>query len=161
MPEPVTLAAGAMIVVGLVGIALPLLPGLFLIWGGVLLWSTEAQSTAGWVVLGVATALVLIGLFIKYLVPGRRMRAGGVRTSTTLAGVVLGVVGFFVLPVVGLPLGFVLGVYLAERSRRGTHDQAWAATVHALKAIGLSIGIELLTGLAIATTWGVTVFATN
>lgn len=161
MPEPVTLAAGAMIVVGLVGIALPLLPGLLLIWGGVLLWSTEAQSTAGWVALGVATALVLIGLLIKYLVPGRRMRAAGGRKSTTLAGVMLGVIGFFVLPVVGLPLGFVLGVYLAERSRRGTHDQAWAATVHALKAIGLSIGIELLTGLAIATTWGVTVFATN
>lgn len=161
MPGPVTLAAGIMIVAGLVGIAVPLLPGLLLIWGGVLLWATEIQSTAGWVVLGVATALAAIGLLVKYLVPGKRLHAAGIRTSTTLAGVVLGVIGFFVLPVIGLPIGFVLGIYLAERSRRGTHEQAWAATIHALKAIGLSLGIELLTGLVMAATWGITVFATS
>ena len=31
----------------------------------------------------------------------------------------LGIVGFFVVPVVGLLLGFVLGVYLAELARLG------------------------------------------
>ena len=45
-----------------------------------------------------------------------------------MLGGVLGVVGFFVIPVIGLPLGFVLGVYLSELSRVGV-DRAWPATV--------------------------------
>jgi hypothetical protein len=70
-----------------------------------------------------------------------------------VAGGVLGVVGFFVIPVVGAFMGFPLGIYLAERVRLGPHAAAWQSTKHALKAIAFSIGIELLTGLAIATTW--------
>ena len=77
-----------------------------------------------------------------------------------MAGVALGVVGFFVIPVVGAFLGFPLGIYLAERVKLGAHAAAWASTRHALKAIALSIGIELLTGLAIATTWLIGVAAT-
>ena len=71
----------------------------------------------------------------------------------------MGAVGFFVVPVVGGFLGFVLGVYLAERIKLGTDAAAWPSARHALKAIGLSVGIELMTGPAIATTWliGVTV----
>ena len=54
----------------------------------------------------------------------------------------LGVVGFFVIPVVGLFVGFVLGIYLAERRRVGQAD-AWPSTKAALRAVGLSILIEL------------------
>ena len=46
--------------------------------------------------------------------PMKRMRAADVGTKTLLAGAVLGIIGFFVIPVVGLVIGFVLGVYLAE-----------------------------------------------
>jgi hypothetical protein len=67
--------------------------------------------------------------------------------------VALGVAGFFLVPVLGAFLGFPLGIYLAERVKRHTHAAAWSSTKHALKAIGLSMGIELMTGLAIATTW--------
>jgi hypothetical protein len=78
-----------------------------------------------------------------------------VPARTTWAGVVLGVVGFFVVPVVGVVLGFVLGVYLAERVRLGSHGAAWPSTVHALKAAGWSMLIELATALIMAATWGI------
>jgi hypothetical protein len=81
------------------------------------------------------------------------MAKAGVTTSSTVAGVGLGVVGFFLIPVVGAFLGFPLGIYLAERVKLGSHAAAWLSTKHALKAIALSMGIELLTGLAIAATW--------
>jgi hypothetical protein len=71
----------------------------------------------------------------------------------------LGVVGFFVIPVIGLVVGFVLGVYLAELRRVGV-NQAWPATVHALKAVGLSILIELLATLCAAAAWVAGVVAT-
>ena len=149
----VDVAAGAVIVVGLVGILLPVLPGLLLVWLGVAIWSNERQDSTGWIVLAVVTALAVAGTALKYLLPGRRMRTAGVPGRTMMAGGALGIVGFFVLPVVGLFVGFVLGVYLAERLRLGRHDAAWAATVLALKAAGWSMLIELLTGLLMAGTW--------
>jgi hypothetical protein len=105
------------------------------------------------VVFGIATALALTGVLLQYLLPGRRMTKAGVTTSSTLAGAALALVGFFAIPVVGAFLGFPLGIYLAERIKLGTHTRAWTSTKHALKAIALSMGIEFMTGLAIASTW--------
>jgi uncharacterized protein YqgC (DUF456 family) len=158
--DAVTVVVGLIMLVGLIGIVVPVLPGLLLVWAAVLVWAAEAQTTGGWVVLGIATTLALSGFLLGYLLPGRRMAASGVTMSTIAAGVALGVAGFFLIPVVGAFLGFPLGIYLAERVKRRTHAAAWPSTENALKAIGLSIGIELLTGLAIATTWLIGVAAT-
>ena len=151
--DGLTVVVGLIMLVGLIGIAVPVLPGLLVVWGAVLIWASETQTTAGWVVFGIATTLALSGFLLQYLLPGRRMRQAGVTTSTTLAGAALAVMGFFVIPVIGAFLGFALGIYLAERIKLGAHDAAWPSTKHALKAIGLSMGIELLAGLAIASTW--------
>jgi ABC-type Fe3+ transport system permease subunit len=62
------------------------------------------------------------------------------------------VVGFFVIPVVGLFVGFVAGVYLAELRRVGS-PRAWPSTVHSLKAVGWSIVIELVFALLATWTW--------
>jgi uncharacterized protein len=159
--DGLTVVVGLIMIVGLVGIAVPVLPGLLVVWGAVLLWATEAQTTGGWVVLGIATTLALSGYLLQYLLPGRRMARAGVTTSSTLAGAALAVVGFFVIPVVGAFLGFPLGIYLAERIKLGTHAGAWSSTKQALRAIALSMGIELLTGLAIAGAWVVGVIATT
>jgi uncharacterized protein YqgC (DUF456 family) len=144
---------GLVIAVGLVGVLVPVLPGLLLVWGAVALWSVEESSTAGWVVLGVVTALFVGGTVVKYVVPGRRLRQAGVPWTSSAVGAGLGVVGFFVIPVVGLLIGFVLGVYLAERARLGGHPAAWGSTKHALAAAGWSMLIELTAGIAMALTW--------
>jgi len=156
-----TVVVALIMLVGLIGIAVPVLPGLLVVWAAVLVWASETQTTAGWVVLAIATALALSGFLLQYLLPGQRLRKAGVTTSTTVAGAALAVVGFFVIPIVGGFLGFALGIYLAERIKLGTHAAAWPSTKHALKAIGLSVGIELLTGLAIATTWVIGVVTTT
>jgi hypothetical protein len=89
---------------------------------------------------------------VKYALPGRGLRTAGVPSRTLIAGGLLGIVGFFVIPVVGLVVGFVLGVYLSELQRVGL-DSAWASTRAALKAAGLSLLIELGAGLLAAATW--------
>ena len=137
----------------------PVLPGLLLVLAGILVWALERQDATGWTVLAVATALVVTGSVVKYLLPGRRLRERGVPWSTLALGGLLGVVGFFVIPLLGLPLGFVLGVYLAERSRLQTHEAAWPSTVGALKAVGWSIAIELAAGLLAAAVWLVAVLS--
>jgi uncharacterized protein YqgC (DUF456 family) len=158
--DGLTVLVGLIMLVGLIGIVVPLLPGLPLVWAAVLVWACEEQTPASWVVFGIVTTLALSGLVLQYLLPGRLLAKAGVTTSSTVSGAVLGAVGFFVVPVIGGFLGFVLGVYLAERVKLSTHAAAWHSTKHALKALGLGMGIELLTGLAIATAWLIGVTAT-
>jgi uncharacterized protein len=158
--DGLNLLVGLIMVVGLIGIVVPLLPGLLVVWAAVLVWATQTHAASGWVVFGIATVLALSGSLLQYLVPGRRMAKAGIKTSSTVAGAAMAVAGFFVIPVVGAFLGFALGIYLAERVKLGTHAAAWPSTKHALQAIALSMGIELMTGLAIATTWLVGVAAT-
>ena len=141
------------IAIGLVGILVPLLPGTLLVWAAIAVWSFAERTTTAWAVLGLATAVLGAGLLIKYLWPAKRMRDADVSGRTLAAGAVLGVIGFFVIPVAGLPLGFVAGVYLAEVIQRRDRRRAWAATVHAVKGVVLSVGVELTAGLLATAAW--------
>jgi uncharacterized protein len=147
-----TIVAVVLVVVGLVGVVVPALPGLVLVLAGIATWAVPRGDAVGWTVLGVAVAILATGTVLKYLLPGARMRAAGVPGRTLLAGGVLGIVGFFVVPVVGLLLGFVLGVYLAEAARLG-RGAAWPSTRTALGAVGWSILIELAAGLLATAVW--------
>ena len=142
-----------LILIGMVGIVVPVLPGLLLVLAAVLIWALDRGTPLAWWVFGVCAAMWVAGVALQYAVPGRRMRAAGVGTPTLLLAVLLGIVGFFVVPVVGGALGFVLGIYLVEHARSRDAAAAWRSTKGALKAVFLSMGIELLAALAIATTW--------
>lgn len=153
MTTTYTVIAAMLVVVGLVGILLPVLPGPLLVVGGIAVWAVPRGDTVGWVVLGAAVGLTLLGAVAKYLLPGRRLRAAGVPWWSLAVGAAVGVIGFFVLPVIGLVVGFVMGVFLAERVRLGSGDRAWVSTRHALSAVGWSIMIELGAGLLATAAW--------
>jgi uncharacterized protein YqgC (DUF456 family) len=142
------------VAVGLVGVLVPVLPGTLLVAGAVVVWALLVGQPAGWVVLAVVLLVLGAGQLVKYLLPGQRLKQAGIPTSTLLLGGLVGVVGFFVVPVVGLPLGFVLGVFLAEvrRLRNAPLDSpsARASTWAAVKAVVLSVAIELTFGLVAA-----------
>jgi uncharacterized protein len=148
----VDLLVGLAVLVGLVGIVVPVLPGSILILGAVLVWAAASATAVGWVVFALVTTLLVVGGIVKYAVPGRGLKTAGVPSRTLIAGGLLGIVGFFVIPVVGLVVGFVLGVYLAELQRVGL-DAAWPSTRAALRAAGLSLLIELAAGLLAAAAW--------
>ena len=149
------------IAVGIVGIVVPLLPGTLLVLGAIAVWAVVENNVTGWVTLGVVTALLVVSTLIKYLWPARRMRAADVRTLSLVAGAVLGIIGFFVIPVVGLVIGFVLGVYLAEVAKRRDQRVAWTSTKHAVKGVALSVGIELCGALLATAAWVAGVYLTQ
>lgn len=150
----VELLVGLVILVGLVGIVVPVLPGSILILGAVLVWTVSDGSGTAWTVFAVATIVLVLGAIVKYVIPGRGLRSAGVPNRTIMFGGLLGIVGFFVIPVIGLVIGFVLGVYLSEVRRVGRH-LAWPSTVAAMKAVGLSIFVELVAGFLAAGVWAV------
>jgi uncharacterized protein len=148
------------IAVGLVGIVVPVLPGGgFLVFAAIAVWAIlEARAgtgndTVAWVTLAVAGVFFVTAEVIKYVWPVRRMRAAQVRTWSLVVGGVLGLIGFFVIPVIGLVIGFVAGVYLAEFAARHDYRRAWASTIHALKGVALSVGVELTGALLATVTW--------
>jgi uncharacterized protein YqgC (DUF456 family) len=145
----VGLAIGA----GLVGIVVPVLPGALLAWAAIAVWALAVGGAPAWVVLGVATVAIGGAQVVKVLVPGRRLRDAGVPRRSIVAGVVLAIVGFFLIPVVGFFIGFPLGVYLEERRRLGRHAAASHSTRQALRAMGLSILIELAATVLAAGAW--------
>ncbi len=144
---------GLAILVGIVGVVIPGLPGGLLVVVAILVWAGVTGTTSAWVTFAVATSLVAASQLLKYLLPGRRMHDAGIPSTSLLVGAGLGIVGFFVIPLVGLFVGFVLGVYVAERQRLPRGEDAWPSTRLALGAVGLSLMIELAGTLLAAATW--------
>ena len=157
--SPTEVLVALAILVGLVGVIVPILPGLVLVLAAILVWAISEGSATGWTVFAVAALLIVAGSVVKYAVPSHRLKTTGIPSSTTWFGVAVGVVGFFVIPVIGLFIGFVLGVYLAEYRRVGG-AAAWPSTKEALRAVGVSMLIELAAGVLAALVWVAGVVAT-
>ncbi|MFE9326403.1 DUF456 domain-containing protein [Nocardia sp. NPDC052278] len=144
---------GLVILVGLVGIIVPILPGVILIFGAIAVWAFMTGGATAWIVFAISTAFLVLSGVIKYTWPGRKMKDAGVSNRALFIGAIFGIVGFFIIPVVGLFVGFVLGVYLSELQRLRDNQPAWQATVHALKGVGLSMLIELFGALLATGVW--------
>lgn len=149
-----TFLAGLVMVVGLVGVVVPALPGTLLILGAGVGWAAlvEETGTGRWAVVAVMAVLFVAGAVAKYVLPGRRL-SGDLPRSTLLWGAAGAVAGFFLIPVVGLLVGGVLGVYLAEVRRLGPGAEARRSTVAVLKAVGVGILAELTAGVLMIATW--------
>lgn len=151
--EDATLVCGLAILVGVVGTVVPVLPGSALVAAAVGVWAVVVQTTAGWVTLGVVLVLLAVGAVLKYLTAGRTMTSSGVpKRSIVIAGLAA-IVGFFVVPVVGLVVFFVGALFLLERHRLGPGEPARRSTVTALKAVGIGVIVELTAALLAAGTW--------
>jgi len=140
------------IAVGLVGVVVPLLPGALLAWLAIVVWGVAVGTATGWAVVAVASGLIAAGQIVKYTIPGRRLRTEGVPNRSLVVGGLAAIVGFFLVPVVGVFIGFVLGVYASELQRVGAR-RAWPSTKAALRAVGVSMLLELTCTLLAAAVW--------
>ncbi|WP_462188409.1 MULTISPECIES: DUF456 domain-containing protein [unclassified Frankia] len=140
--------------VGLVGVVLPVLPGLVLVWGAGLWWVIADGGGVGrWIVLAFMTALFVIGVLTKHVLPARATAGRGVPWPSLAIGAVCAIIGFFVVPVVGLLIGGVVGIYLAELARLGDARAAGRTTWAAIVAFGVGVVVELAAGVAMVLVW--------
>lgn len=152
------LLVGIALLVAAAGIVVPILPGTLLGLGALLIWAIVTGGMAWWAFLA-AAAIIGLGQVLKYLLPHRSMTAAGVSNRSIMIGGIAAIVGFFAIPVVGLLIGFVGGVYVAEHLRLGQWDAARQSTWVAMKATGFSILIELAALLLATAVWGAAVVA--
>lgn len=151
--EAVALAAVVM-AVGALGTIVPVLPGLALIWAAGLVYGLAVGfGTAGAIAFVVMTALAVAGTVAGYVVPQRRAAVAGAARSSVWLGIAAAVVGFFVVPVVGLALGGVLGIYVGEHVRTRDRARAWRATRATIAGFGLAALAQLGAALAMIAAW--------
>jgi hypothetical protein len=135
-----------LILLGLAGTVLPVLPGTLLVWGGIVLaaWIDDFARVGMTTVL-VITVLAVLAWALDYvagLLGAKKAGASklallGAAVGTVL-GLFMGLVGVFFMPLVGA----AVGEYLARR------DQARAVKVGVATWVGIMLGLIAKVGLA-------------
>jgi uncharacterized protein YqgC (DUF456 family) len=152
---------GAALVVSAIGIIVPILPGTLLAFVALLTWALATGGTMAWGILAVAAVLLGLGQVLKYLLPHRSMTSAGIPLRSIVVGGICGIAGFTLIPVVGLPLGFIAGILLAEVLRLGGWQEAWQSTWVAMKATGFAMMIELAALMLAASFWSLAVLSAS
>lgn len=133
--------AGALIAVGVAGTILPALPGIPLVFAGVLLaaWIDDFARIGGWTI-GVLAVLAVFGMAVDYAAAAlSAKRAGASKQGIigaavgTVLGVFTGLWGLLFMPLVGA----AVGEYLAQK------DALRAGKVGIATWVGLLIGTAL------------------
>ncbi|WP_327134055.1 DUF456 domain-containing protein [Streptomyces sp. NBC_01343] len=153
MDLPQLLLVGLVLLLGVLGVLVPGVPGSWLVWAGVMWWALHERSALAWSLLVAATALLLVVQVVEWQLPPRRLRGVGVTHRMTVYAGAGALIGFVVVPVLGAVPGFVGGVYLCERLRLGTHGEAWASVRAVMRAVGTSVLVELLACLMVVGAW--------
>lgn len=138
--------AGLLVVLGIVGSLLPVLPGPPLSWLGLLIIHFTAYADFGWTFLLIMAAVMVLVTVLDYLVPlwGSK-RFGGTRAGVTGSAVGL-VVGLFLGPV-GIVLGPFFGALIAELIAGGQEfKEALRSATGAFVGFLLGTGLKLIYG---------------
>lgn len=147
-------AVAAVMLVGLLGTVVPIWPGVAVVWAAGLVYGLVAGfGTAGVVAFALMTGLAVAGTVAKVLLPVRTGARRGATLRTLGAAVAGAAVGAVVLPVLGLPVGALAGVWAAELARLGDAGQAWTSTLGILRSMGLGVLVEFGVGTAMLACW--------
>lgn len=145
MIDAVTLAAVALLVLGVVGSVVPVIPGALLSLSGVLLywWHTgyadpEPLVLAGFLALGIVT------LALNWFAGALSARAGGASFATTVLAAVVGLALFFVAGPLGILLGVAGTVFFAEYRRHGDSRRGARTALYATVGVLASTVVQAL-----------------
>jgi uncharacterized protein YqgC (DUF456 family) len=149
----VTILCGLMILVGILGSIIPVLPDVILIWGATLGYGLIVGwgEWGPWLFGGISL-MGLIGVAADVWVSSAGARMGGASLWSVITGVVLGIIGLFVLGPLGLFGGMAIGTFLVELIQRREPVESMRAVLGVglgygasfFVKFGLSMGMTLL-----------------
>ena len=87
------------------------------------------------------------------MLTGRNLKKQMIPRGSVFLAVALGIVGMFVVPVLGLFLGFGVGLLVGEYSRRRNLTEALRASGSALKAMGTGMVVEFGCAALASSVW--------
>ena len=114
--------------VGLIGTVLPIIPGTILIFAGALLYAlVDGFQVLGWPTLVVLGVLAAVATTADLWASSIGAKIGGASGWSVVIGMLAGLVGFVVFNLPGAIIGAILGVLLTEIVRVGDWRQALKA----------------------------------
>jgi len=123
-PDAYLALAALLVVVGLAGTVLPVIPGIVLVFGGLLLaaWAEgfARVGAVGLTLIAILAALAFVADFVSSLLGAKRVGASGKALFGAAVGGIVGV--FFGIP--GMLAGPFIGAFLGELWARGGPGKA-------------------------------------
>ncbi len=141
--------------VGLVGLFIPVFPGLLVIWLSALAYGLLAHFN-NWLEIAafvLITILWIVGMFIDNILTSAGARKGGATWLAIAAGTVAGLVFTFLLPPFGGIVAAPLAVFLVELLRKNNWRKAFKATGGMLAGWGVSFLARLAIGISMVGIW--------
>jgi uncharacterized protein YqgC (DUF456 family) len=153
--EALTLLA---LIVGLLGLIVPIFPGLTIMWLGTLVYAlvenAAGNMTGGkWFLFGVITLLMIIGNIVDNIIIARKMRDKYVPWSSIIFAFFAGLIAsIFFTPLVGL-VAAPVGLYLAENRRLKNNEAAIDSTKAYMIGWGWAFAVRFAIGLVMIAFW--------
>lgn len=148
-----TVVAGILLALAALGTIVPVLPGSLLTIGTLLAWGWILGSGASWWSAGIGMGIALVGWSASTVLTGRSLKKQMIPRGSIFLAVVLGIAGMFLVPVLGLFLGFGAGLLLGEYARRRNLSEALRAAGSALKAMGTGMVVEFGCAALASSVW--------
>ncbi len=140
------------LIVGLLGLVIPVFPGLIVMWLATLFYALIENSLGrmawiDWTLFGLITILMLVGNVIDNIIIANKMRGHSIPWSSILLSYAAGIVAsMFLTPLIGIaasPLALFGAEYLRLRDRKQAFDSArtymvaWGWSFLAVFSVGL------------------------
>lgn len=146
------------LLIGLVGLIVPVFPGLTVMWLATLVYALIQSSRAlmtgwDWLAFAIITTLMIGGNIIDNIIIARKMRDHFVPWSSILLAFGVGIVAsIFFTPLIGL-FAAPLGLFLAELNRLKNRDAAIASTKAYMIGWGWAFGARFVIGISMIVLW--------
>lgn len=145
----IQIASIILLVLGIIGTFLPVLPGLLLSLGGLLIYKFGTDAPISMIYIWIFVFLTILSMILNYVIPARTNRKYGGTRWGSLGSVIGTIAGMLFIPV---PFGFLIGMFLGVFIGELLHDatdkkKAWNSTKGAMIGFLYGTGFNFIVGV--------------
>lgn len=144
---------------GLVSLIIPIMPGLTIIWVAVLVYAfvTGLNWVTG-ILFAIITILMAVGGFVDQLFMGAGAKKSGAGWLAIVVAMVAGLVGSVIWPPLGGILLALLGIFVVEIIRVRDLRKAWDSARGMALGCGTAFFVRMGMGVVMILLWGLWVY---
>ena len=141
-------------VVGQLGLVIPIFPGNVVMWGAALIYGLVfGFGKPGGVLFAIITLLMLVAVSADNILMGAKAREKGAAWASIFVALASGVIFTFIFPPLGGLIAAPLALYLMEYRRVRDSNEAWSIVKALLTGLGLSFLVRFGIGLVMFVLW--------
>ena len=150
----ITVITGIVMFFGLIGLIVPIFPGLVIIWLAALGFGLiSGFTTGGWVLFSIITLLAVVGSLADNVLMGAKALEYGASKRSILQTLLIAIgVSLSLSPIGGL-LSAPVSLYLLEKNNGHTQEEAWAITRGLMTGWGWAFVVRFGLGIVMIVLW--------